>query len=229
MMNYMKAQIVLTFILIINVCFAQDETKNTLWSVHIGANASTIFDNGIYEKENIKYVPLLGFVAGAQFQYKFKPRLAFQMELNYERKGYQINYFNILLSNGDVVRTSLRRYAHYAVLPIMAKVYIVKKKSNLFVNAGFYSGYCVLHKWKFVPEYTFPNSSGTSDPVSQNFKVFDMGIIAGIGFSIPVSIKKELSFELRNNLGLLAVGKNYWHASSTSKNESLGLLVGYSF
>jgi hypothetical protein len=127
-----------------------------------------------------KYVEAgLGGSAGFSLKYNFTEKLGIQSDLLWEMKGN--------------TRTTDEDYRlNYITVPVLLQLKIGESPFG-FVNFGPYIGF-------LLP---------VTDDISRYYKPVDIGVSFGAGLEVKLGSKLNLSFELRNNLGLFNVSSNY--------------------
>lgn len=195
------------------------------WSIgiHAAPSGAVWYGNGdnkkIYQYQNS---PKLAFDAGITVQYKFQSKFALCIEANYERKGTIYISSEFMQSNGSHMKYNYS--SDYISIPVIAKFIAAKNKLNLFVNTGVNPAYLIKVKSRLYPnEYS---TGYTKDGKLDNRYRLDLSLLTGVGFVIPVTERTQFSTELRNNLGLTNIYKNY---SYNFKNETFALLLGASY
>ena len=170
----------------------------------LGMNISRIF--GSDTPSDCKMKP--GFVIGAIGNYQFTDKIHFQVEMNYEQKGFKgkNSYY------GDY-----KCRLNYLTMPILVKYFFYGDNIKFFGAAGPYLG--VLLSAKNI--YDDDSNSFTSD-----CKTIDFGFVFGAGAIIPIPLPKmSLLADIRYSLGLINV-YNYPGSSTSAKNGAIGINVG---
>jgi hypothetical protein len=209
MKKHFNIFLVIASFLISSTALAQEENK---LSIGVQVAPSRTF---WYNNTSDVYTSKLGFVAGIATQYNIKPWLALCFDLNYERKGRDIDFSNLTFSDGVDSRRGFDYDKHvsvsasldYITLPVMVK-FKLGEKIKCFTNIGIYAGYLAR-----TGEY--------DSPANYNNR-FDIGLINSLGLEVPIKKRAQLSIEARNNLGFVPVFYG-------SKNESLALLIGFAY
>jgi hypothetical protein len=144
--------------------------------------------------------PMLGFTAGISFQWNITNLFGIRTGLSYDRKGFSNSYDDLIFDN---VYSWLRN--DYLVIPVLARL-TFGKQFKWFVNAGPYFGYLV--RAITYNEMVFSDQSPTSNVTSVSDR-FDAGISLGFGIAFPVYKHFGLSFEIRDNFGLVKLQEAY--------------------
>jgi len=150
-----------------------------------GANLSNLFVKDV-STENIK----VGWEAGFFLKAALTSSFAIQPELLYSTKGAELTY------NNSVVGKALFSL-NYVELPVLA---VFNLSDNINLHVGPYLGYLTQATAanKTNGHYDFQKEVDVN-----NFKPFDWGVAAGIGFEV-----RWITLGLRYNYGLEYVGKD---------------------
>lgn len=203
-------------------CFSQEAEKERKVSIglHGGPAMSTIYGSSSISKIS----PLIGFVVGFNSEFNIRPRFHLDININYERKGYSYNFLVYDPNFMPIKEITIREKHNYITLPVMAKLVLVNKKIKLYANIGAYAGYFFNLNYASPGTATYLGQTYNGKPNGESYHLIDVGVITGLGFAAPLGNHMQLSFELRNNLGLNTIAK-----SGKSKNESLALLLGLAY
>ena len=157
--------------------------------VHGGATASTVmYRPRVSNMSPITNACVLGGNGGLVFRYAGHKYCAFQMELNYEHRGWA--------EKSDA--GSYNRSLHYIELPIFMNLNFGNEVCRWFLNIGPQIGYCikdegnsgVLVNGTTAPEY---------DQITQPF---DWGLAAGTGLYIQTKKAGVYQLEVRFDYSL---------------------------
>jgi hypothetical protein len=161
-------------------------------------------DDGIYK--NSSY--LIGVLSGGFFQYNFNKTIALKTGIYYELKGTKVE------SKSDQLPPDGKLVFHlnYLSVPILFRVN-VGKSVKFFANAGPYFAFLFHESTIYMPESGDPYKLGDE---TQYYHPVDIGIILGIGMAVPLPKHFSLSFEFRDNCGLMQIRKS----KSELENES---------
>ena len=171
--------------------------------------------------------PTYSFSAAGTYGIQFTNWLALHTALGFEKKGTKgdILFTN---ANGDQIgQSTYRSTFSYITLPVLAR-FSVGQKTKFYFNAGPYFGLLVKQMFTSKSSSWLP---AISQDNTDDFKVLDIGVSAGIGALIPINEQLRLSFELRNNLGLRDINPYALTSDWPYKTNSTALLIGlnYSF
>ena len=189
---------------------------------------------GAYNDTKIK--PIINYQFGSKINYNLTDRTFFIFNLSYERKGVlfesMINDYNNESINQDYVLHNSNNDASNRILQ-KTKVsfdyvifqplfrYSIGNKLQPFINIGPYFGYAIGQKTVVSDKY----NSNTFNELDF-FKKLDFGVTSGLGITTPLNEKTSISFEVRNNLGIIninEVGNAEWN------NMSNGFLIGLNY
>lgn len=185
----------------------------------IGVTASPTLTSTRGTSSFVKYEESkMAFSFGATFNYKIHRNFSLQADLSFERKG-SVQHIEESKSQGYYEGTSFKvnNNFDYLTLPLLARA-TFGNKVNFFVNAGPFVGF-LLRQEEVRTAEGFPTDRINYTDV---YKRFDAGITIGAGVLIPIKERFSISFEGRNNLGLVDIEK----PSSTLKTNSVNLLFG---
>lgn len=215
----------LLFVVIIisgNTIFAQ--TKNFEVGLHGAPFASTLQGGREFRKIfNIGYIPKLGPFTGFYFQKSINDKAAYRLEANYEQKGFTAK-FDMTDENGKYYQERVTYFYDYLTIPLIFQYKKEKEKIGYFLNGGIYTGYRLRSGWyapavKGVhPEQRYVNKAYAP--------FFDFGLVTGGGARFAINEFLSFSVELRNNLGIKALGKS---SLGSTRNESFGILFGLTY
>lgn len=116
--------------------------------------------------------PHWGPTAGLVFRYIGHKVCGWQMELNYQDRGWREQ------------DTDYERQQHYVELSMLSHFYFGRRARG-YVNLGPQIGYCVAESWKGLPEGVSIEPGMSSVLLHQYApieKPFDWGVAAGLGF-----------------------------------------------
>ncbi|MEN8194844.1 MAG: porin family protein [Bacteroidota bacterium] len=190
--------------------------KKSNFGLNAGLTYSSIYG---FDKSYIPHERSLamGYLVGITFEYEINEDISIITNLNYEKKiiGHK------LVSNDegeglkpDVVKMTMNY--NYITLPILLKYDF---SSNFYINAGPYVGYLINR---------IDKGGGYSEDTSEFTEKMDFGLTTSIGYLILLD-KNKISFELRNNLGLINTSSYPVIDNGTNKNHSIGIVAGFLF
>ena len=170
--------------------------------------------------------PTFVFSGGLSLQYNFPKIFSLRTDMQFERKGsvvVVVSTFTDIVGNvtgqGIIYVNS-----DYLTAPILLRSSF-GKKVKFFVNTGTFFGYLI--KQTFAT--TTPNYPNINIDNTRNDKRLDLGATAGFGLSIPIKDKFLISWEIRDNYGLLNVSKVPVVNDGTVKTNSTNLLIGFAY
>ncbi len=174
--------------------------------------------------------------------YQIRSRLSSEIGVGYTQRGIDLEFKQFTSSTNSDNYTVNLSYSFkrnlrldYISIPITLR-YELDKKNRFYVIAGIYNSFAVNF---LINESLVTVNRQTLDP-SGNMKsmeeskfsttaayasLFDSGLIAGIGFSFPLTKKMTFGLDMRSAVGMINIPKNYGEYgfqsfSSTSKNIS---------
>lgn len=215
----MKKTIVFIFLLFSISAFSQQNK----WNVGIVGGPSITALRMVNSKLEPP-TPTAGFYFGISGRYNFTKNFSIHTELAFDRKG-AVNNTTFTDASGNVLSTSkLATQFNYLTLPLLLRA-SVGSKVEYFLQAGPCVSYLLNQTYKYsntsVDQNAVHKSNGTMFRPD-----IDFGISAGLGIVVPVKEKITISFELRENYGLIDLTKNNSNSNIKSYNESLSFLVG---
>lgn len=238
-MKIIKPIILLAFLC--SMAFGQDTTRHKLIiGAHGGPAGATLIGFDEFLRGWIKFKPRLGYVAGINFQYSITPKFILCLEANYESKGFIMvdpdaityDYSNPNTPEVEVHLGRLRiEYINdYITMPLTARIILnSSKKTAWYFNTGLYTAYLVksLSVLRSVsneyPPHFVPGDSYRSDLSEfRTISRINLGLITGIGVSIPFKERFQFSIEARNNL-------RFGNIFKYKQDESFALLFGLGY
>lgn len=205
------------------------------------------FANGNY-LEN-KRLTKIGYSIGLGVYHPVNDRIDINIRLLWEQKGYR-SELNTTLSTAREFRESDYSYDYFTI-PIIAKVYIDKKRRFAVSLGGYISQLnSVSATEKFYN--TFDNTRATASffgrtlvafdgnggintaafiPGLQGFAEYDYGATLGLSYNLKLSEQSGLLFQLVDNFGFANVNKKNFTliASPEERNHNVSLFVGYTY
>lgn len=143
---------------------------------------------------------LMGGISGVFYQYNFNKIFSIRIASNYERKGSRLESKSDQFPPGDFIY-----HFDYLSLPLLFKVSL-GNKIKVYANTGPCFSYLMNQSLYFNPKN---GKTYKLDGETTNFKSYDLSVLFGLGMSIPVWDRFLLSFEIRDNLGLVSIRDNY--------------------
>lgn len=168
---------------------------------------------------NENHKPKIGLMGGFFFQVNLSELVSLRTNIAYERKGSVVTDLS-----GSPLGYSIHANFEYLTLPILVRA-TFDKKIQYFVNAGPYFGY-------LIKQNTVSKGGSTPTTIIDNTsldKRFDTGISTGLGLSVPIKSKFAVSFEARNNLGLMNVSAVPVANDGAVKTNSTNFLFGFTY
>ncbi len=192
---------------------AQDDFK-------IGINAGINYPD-VRGYDSAKYNNFkVGYLIGVSFDYYLTDNLSLKANINYDRKTqkYRLTYFNS--SAQEIGNEDFIQVREYINLPILLKYEF--GNSRFFANGGPFFNYLFNEK-DIEPDYPLEEEEdwGTER------KKFDFGISFGIGTTIPINDKNDITLEIRDDLGLIDTGRVPRYLNGTAKTNTIRLIVGW--
>lgn len=190
---------------------AVEDKISSKFGIKGGLNLTNLYSDAP-DDENMK----LGFNAGIYWKLPVAKGFSIQPELLYTQKGSKSTYNNFIQGDGEY-----RFNLNYIELPVLATFNVAK---NLNIHAGPYVGYLVSADVKDVDDNGTIN--GAVDLNEDNFKRWDVGLAAGLGFDIS-----NFTIGARYNYGLTEIGDGGLAGQLTrnAKNAGLSVYLGVAF
>ncbi|PIY03078.1 MAG: hypothetical protein COZ21_10825 [Bacteroidetes bacterium CG_4_10_14_3_um_filter_31_20] len=219
--NKMKklVYIFLTFAMTANA-FGQ---KSNFYVGIVGGPSKTFLNGFNYTEEPQK--PILSFFYGLYLQNKISNIFSIRTDIQFERKGalYSGTFYystNPYFFSIDTAHYTSYSHMDYITIPILLST-TIDKKIKYYLNTGFYAGYLMKQESIYHATAYYPDTIRKN---TDDYQMFDYGISAGIGISIPINNLILVSFEIRNNWGLYDIMKD---DRFTMKTNSLNLRMGF--
>ena len=184
-----------------------------------------------------------GMTAGGLVAYNFSDKLAIQLELNYLQEGGQLlsiehswelskdSWIDIKTDNQSVI-------LHNLDIPLMIKYALPLASAKVFVNAGAAFGYniyaSVKHETTILTEIGSVSTYTGEENITSNIERYNVGIIAGLGFEIPVLNSNYILIDARYRYGLMPVYKGYSYRgipqiTGDLHNNTMYFTMGFGF
>lgn len=184
--------------MVLNILALNGQTKMNDIGIECGPGLSIIHDKtGMYSHSGF----WTGGVSGIFYQYNLSNIFSLKTALFYERKG------SLLASKSDQLPEdgNLIYNFDYINLPLLFKVSI-GHRIKFFANSGPCFSYLMNQSVFFQPKTgkSYKLLNETND-----FKSYDVGIILGLGVTIPVTKQFIISLEMRDTYGLVSIRDNY--------------------
>ena len=192
-----SAYLLISVILFGTAEFANGQSKTNDIGIEGGPGLSIIHaKTGMYSHSRFS----MGGLSGVFYQYNFNKIFSLKTAITYERKGTRLENKSDQIPAGDLIY-----HFDYLSLPLLFKV-SAGQKIKFFANAGPCFSYLLnqsmYSKSKNGKTYKLGNNPNT-------YKSYDLGILLGIGMSMPVSDRFLISIEIRDNLGLMSIRDDY--------------------
>lgn len=189
------------------------KTSSSGFGVKGGANFTNLItddvnDNNLLTSFNVGFFALL----------PINSFMAFQPELNFSRKGAELEYDNIFAEGTAEFRLN------YLELPLLLKVNPIR---NFNIHAGPYAAYLINAK---VKNKTTGGTFDFEDNFdSKDFNRLDYGLALGVGFDFS-----SVGVGARYNYGLANIGKErsiggVSYVFPDSKNSALNIYGSFKF
>jgi hypothetical protein len=168
--------------------------------------------------------PRMGYCGGLFVQYNFKKIFSLRTGGYYDQKG---SSFKIQLTDqyGNPGALRGKEYFDYLTIPVLLRA-TFGKRINYFINAGPYVG--ILLK-QTTHEDAFNALQENNFDGSQYYHKADFGLSGGLGFSYSVQQNFSISFEVRENLGLINTSAVAVYNRGSIKTNSFNILLGVNY
>jgi hypothetical protein len=197
-LNKLKTIIILIFILLSSKHGYGQISKMTI-GYDGGLGLGLLWGNDIVSSFR---KPILAIHAGGNFHYRLSNKFVIAAEAAIDRKGQSLSgeFKDINGNSLGIIRN--RSNFLYATVSALGR-YSFGLKKRFYILAGPFGGYLIQQYTSFIPDFS-PRSQNSN---TNSFKRIDAGITSGLGYELPVSANKSLTFELRNSLGLRNISK----------------------
>ena len=167
------------------------ESLAQTFGIKAGLNLSDMLikDDEVIYTDNSTMKP--GFNAGATLEFPVKGMISFEMDLLFSTKGYKLDE-----KDGNYESTSNIKLL-YIDIPLTAKAYFNVGGSKIYGAIGPYLGIGLSGEGKYEVTINGNTTNETvtvdwgSDPVNDDMKRLDFGLIAGAGVEINSLSKSE--------------------------------------
>lgn len=168
------------------------------------------------------FEPGLGYTGQIFCDYHLSKIFSTHIGFGYEQKGA---YDEIIVTDNNgasLYNSEIKQGFDFLTLPVLVRANF-GSRINYFVNAGPFFNYLL----KQSSQVDDSNSDLTSEiNNTSSYERFEVGFSLGAGLAISLIEKINLSFEIRNNLGLTNLSKI---EGATAKTNSAQLLVGLAY
>jgi len=184
-----------------------------------------------------------GITVGAFARYKFNDKMAVQLELNYLQEGGQLlsveHSWDLSNSSWIEIKTDNQNVTlHNLDIPLMFKYSYPLGTTKIFAVVGpalginLYSS--VKHETTILTEIGSVSTFTANENITSNIERYNAGIIAGIGFEVPVFTNNYLLFDLRYRYGMMPVYKGYSYRGLPQikgdlQNNTMYITIGFGF
>jgi hypothetical protein len=141
-----------------------------------------------------------GGISGVYYQYNFNKIFSLKTAILYERKGSRLESKSDQFPSGDFIY-----HFDYLSFPLLFKVSL-GQKIKVFANTGPCFSYLMNQSFYFKPK---TGKTYKLDNETNNYKSYDLGILFGIGMSVPIQDRFVISIEIRDNYGLMSLRDDY--------------------
>lgn len=218
-MMYLKPLLIGLLLLLVGTAYGQ--TSKFEVGIEAGPSIMTLRGNAYIDSLNKATTRPSG---GLSLQYNFSKNLSLRTNIAFERKGSEATGQE-LDANGDSIGVENAQVNYdYLTMPVLARA-TFGKKVKYFANAGPYFGY-LLKQNMVIKSDNHPTRTEGDTSLS---KRYDIGVSTGLGISVPFLSNISLSFEVRNNLGLINTSAVEVYDDGTIKTNSTNFLIGISY
>ncbi len=211
----MKTKIFLIAGLIIMIISCQTMQAQFKYGIHAGGNLETQAVSGQLWNNVDLYQ---GFMVGGFAEYKQGEKFSIQTEINYQKKGRKIS------STFEGTEAITRREVNYITVPLLAKGTFhdpgLGDKVNVSLFTGPYVGFLISEHSKIKA-----GNVTTSIDVDNQAEKTDFGMVFGGEILYKLNTGGAIIAELRYQLGLVNVDKQY----TDLRNKGMGISLGYRF
>lgn len=217
----MKKYFITAALVFISILSFSQQNKLT---VGILGGTSTSFLYGFETLFPVNYKPITTASAGLFIQYNFPKTISILSGLSFETKGNKYT-FSIADSHGNRVGSvKIRSLYNYMTIPLLVKASFGKKVC-FFVEGGGFASY-------LINASSHASGSSVNDPktdITSNYKRADAGLAFGLGVTLPVTEKINISLEARDNVGLLNIADFQMSNNDAIKTNSTNFLVSIGY
>ena len=202
-------------------------TQTNKFQIGINGGPSIASVRG-FDSVNLELDSRSGFSISTTFQYSFSSRTSVVSGVGFEQKGFQtIGNFYFVDEFGNLSDSyKLKNSMSYLNVPFMVRCAVGNEKLKGFVNLGGYVGF-LIENYIFLDGYE--PKEDTKVDTSSEMEDGDFGISAGLGASYSLLKKVNVSFEIRNNLGLYNVNAGTMINGGKNLLNSTNFLFGVNY
>lgn len=210
----------LTIILFTNHLIAQENKKNFSIGINAGPNYNSLRGNNFADK----YKSNFNYFFGLSFEYKINKQFSVVTNLNYEKTPFKSEYKSDPIYWADTY--TIRDKTTYTNLniPILLK-YNLGVYNEFFINGGFFYNPILDVSNEMVNTDTNENVSDLD--FNELFKKKNYGLTLGIGMNLKYNKRDNISIEIRDDFGLNDIGATKLGDISTTKTNSIKLVVNW--
>jgi hypothetical protein len=188
-------------------------------SLIAGPSLLSVRENELYSQYG---VPKIGFSGGMGIIKGITPRTNIQGKLLFEQKGFKTTKKDTLNSaNGPIIGDLINNYHFNYLTYSLASQFLMGKKKAVSLGFGLYYSRLLKARWQII--YTPLNSNSSGDIMGAYYK-HDYGISVNLGYSLAVTKKFMMDFQLTENYGLKQIGVGV--PGYQQKNNSLVFTLG---
>lgn len=172
-----------------------------------------------------------GLLSGLFIEWKLTDRWNIESGINYAQKGINLSYnYRTTYTNTSSQEVELNHHArrdlrlNYLTLPVVFK-YKLDAKERFYIAAGVYHAIAIDMKSKAAYNKTVMVTEGVgqtsiSEPLKLYGGLFDAGLVAGAGVEWPLKNKWVVGADVRGNMGIVQVPRDYNEYGFTGFSES---------
>jgi len=170
-------------------------------------------------------IPKFGYTTGLSGGYRFNSKFGLEVNIQYSNKGEQTTEFELTYIDPDPIAPQKVRYVYnylYMDLPVKAMVYLLDKKLQFFLSAGFSTNFFIGEKVVVFYTYEDGRTEKKSSLSNSSFYRVNLAVSGSMGlgynFGERINLRVEPIFRSSVTPIVNAPIKGYLY--------SLGLNVG---
>lgn len=234
----MKKTFLTTTLLLASICtFAQD--KKFEFGLEAGPSMELIpsmLKNNNTNLASSTYQPQVGFNITPTFQYNFHRIFSFRVGLGYQNVRYAIQdspYYNEVITGIEAIGTMNSKHSlHSFTLPAMIRASF-GNKTKFFANVGtnLTVSTAANGRYDFTPSPNHTDFEAWSQEKVYGAYNISLGLLTGLGVSVPVTDRLNFSVEARNEVTLLRAEDLPYRFGRYKNSVRVipSLLVGFSY
>lgn len=220
---------------------AQESGSSVLGNIYYGGKLGTSISQFTNQQPHTNEKQ--GLTGGVFIGYNLNSNLAIQLEFNYLQEGGQLlriehswdlsnnSWINIKTDNQQVTLNNLD-------IPLMLKYSLPFGASKIFIVAGGAFGYNihagVKHETTILTETGNVSTYTSEENITSNIEDYNIGILAGLGFEIPVFKSNYILIDARYRYGMMPVYKGYSYRglpqiTGDLQNNTMYVTIGFGF